>query len=209
MKKTILYISPHTDDAELACGGMIAKMVEEGHKVFYVALSACERSVPDQFPPDILRKEVKKATAVLGIKDKNLRVYDFEVREFPMQRQMILETLFSLGKRLQPDIVVAPSSHDLHQDHITTRNETLRAFRKSTILGFEMPWDNVTFDTQAFTPLKERHIKKKMKALACYKSQRHREYLTEDYIRGLARTRGMQIKTQYAEAFEVIRWIID
>jgi N-acetylglucosamine malate deacetylase 1 len=209
MKKTILYISPHTDDAELACGGMMAKMVEEGHKVYYVALSACERSVPDQFPPDILRTEVKKATAVLGIKEKNLKVFDFEVREFPMQRQMILETLFSLGKRLEPDMVVAPSSHDLHQDHITTRNEVLRAFRKSTILGFEMPWDNVTFDTQAFIPLTERHIRMKMKALACYKSQKHREYLTEDYIRGLARTRGMQIKTQYAEAFEVIRWIID
>jgi len=208
VKKTVMFVSPHTDDAELACGGMIAKMVAERNEVYYLALSACEKSVPDKFPKDILRREVKKATGVLGIKPKNLRVYDFEVREFPMQRQEILETLFSLAKSIQPDIVVAPSSYDLHQDHITTRDEVLRSFRKSTILGFEMPWDNVTFNVQAFVPLEERHLRLKMKALGCYKSQRHREYLTEEYIRGLARTRGMQIKARYAEAFEVLRWII-
>ena len=208
-KRIILFISPHTDDAELACGGMMAKMVEQGHRVYYSALSACERSVPDKFPRDILRKEVRKATAVLGIKAAQLKVYDFEVREFPAQRQEILETLVGLEKKLRPDIVVAPSSYDLHQDHKTTRNEALRAFRRSTILGFEMPWDNVSFNTTAFVPLAEKHIRKKMKALDCYKSQSHRAYLTEDYIRGLARTRGMQINEQYAEAFEVIRWVMN
>jgi N-acetylglucosamine malate deacetylase 1 len=208
-RKCLLFVSPHTDDAEIACGGMIARMVEEKHEVFYIALSACERSVPDKFPSNILRKEVKNATAVLGIKPKRLQVYDFEVREFPIQRQDILETLIGLERELKPDIVVSPSSHDLHQDHITTRNEVLRAFRKSTILGFEMPWDNVSFEAQAFVPLKEKHIRKKMKALECYESQKHRQYLTEDYIRGVARTRGMQIKAEYAEAFEVIRWIIN
>jgi N-acetylglucosamine malate deacetylase 1 len=208
-RKTVLFVSPHTDDAEIACGGTMAKMVEEKHRVHYVALSACEKSVPDKFPRDILRKEVKKATGILGIKSENLRVYDFEVREFPIQRQEILETLFSLEKQLKPDIVISPSSYDLHQDHITTRDEVLRAFRKSTILGFEMPWDNVSFNVQAFVNLEEKQMRKKLKALDCYESQKHRSYLTEDYVRGLARTRGMQIKTQYAEAYEVIRWIVD
>jgi N-acetylglucosamine malate deacetylase 1 len=207
-RKKVLFVSPHTDDAEIACGGTIARMVENKHKVYYIALSACERSVPDKYPKDILRCEVKKATRLLGINPKDLRVYDFEVREFPIQRQEILETLFSFRKAVNPDIVIAPSSYDLHQDHITTRDEVLRAFRESTILGFEMPWDNVSFNVQAFVPLEERHIRKKMRALNCYESQKHRSYLTEDYIRGLARTRGMQIAGQYAEAFEVIRWVM-
>lgn len=208
MKKTVLFVSPHTDDAEIACGGTVARFAENGYEAHYIALSACERSVPDKYPPDILRQEVRKATKILGIKPDNLHVYDFEVREFPMQRQEILETLVDLEKKLKPDTVVAPSSYDLHQDHITTKREVLRAFRRSTILGFEMPWDNVTFKTQAFVPLTDSHIRKKLKALKCYESQQHREYLTEDYIRGLARTRGMQIKYKYAEAFEVIRWVI-
>jgi N-acetylglucosamine malate deacetylase 1 len=208
MKKTVLFVSPHTDDAEIACGGTIARMVEAGHKVHYIALSACEKSVPDKYPKDILRREVKKATKILGISPKNLHVFNYEVREFPTNRQDILDTLFSFRKKVNPELVIAPSSYDLHQDHITTRNEVLRAYRESTILGFEMPWDNVSFKTQSFVPLEEKHMRKKMSALRCYVSQRHRSYLTEDYIRGLARTRGMQINTQYAEAFEVIRWVM-
>ncbi len=208
MKKTILFISPHTDDAELAAGASIARFVEKKHDVHYIALSACELSVPDKFPPDILRKEVAEATKILGIKRKNLTVYDFEVRDFPIQRQGILETFVSIAKDLDPDMVICPSSHDLHQDHKTTRNETLRAFRKSTILGFEMPWDNISFDTEAFNPLEERHIKKKIEALKCYKSQYHRDYLKPKNIKGLARTRGLQISQEFAEAYEVIRWVM-
>ncbi|MFC2162151.1 PIG-L deacetylase family protein [Candidatus Altiarchaeota archaeon] len=206
--KTILAVSPHTDDAEIAAGGTIAKLVAEGCDVHYVALSACEKSVPDKYPCDILRKEVKKATRALGIKPGNLQVMDFEVREFPRLRQEILEALVTLEKKIKPDVVISPSSEDIHQDHLTTRNEVVRAFRKCTILGFEMPWDNIMFQTQGFVPLKEKHLRKKLKALSCYGSQMHRAYLSEEYIRGLALTRGMQIKQKYAEAFEVIRWVI-
>lgn len=207
-EKVALFVSPHTDDAEIACGGTIVRLAESGWDVHYIALSACEKSVPKKFPSDILRREVKEATRTLGIKAENLTVFDFEVRDFPEQRQGILEKFFKLEKTLQPDMVVSPSSYDLHQDHVTTQQEVLRAFRRSTILGFEMPWDNVTFKTQAFVPLQEKHIRKKLKALNCYESQKHRGYLTEEYIRGIARTRGMQINEKYAEAFEVIRLVM-
>jgi hypothetical protein len=39
-------------------------------------------------------------------------------------------------------------------------------------------------------------------------TEKYRSYLSEEFIRGLARTRGTQIETAYAEAFEVIRWVI-
>jgi LmbE family N-acetylglucosaminyl deacetylase len=83
----VLILSPHTDDGELGCGGSIARFVEEGLEVYYVALSACEKSVPDEYPQDILKKEVKRATKVLGIDNSNLLLFDFEVREFPLLRQ--------------------------------------------------------------------------------------------------------------------------
>ena len=51
MGKKILIISPHTDDGELGCGGSIAKFIEEGNDVQYVALSCCEKSVPRNIPP--------------------------------------------------------------------------------------------------------------------------------------------------------------
>jgi predicted nucleic acid-binding protein len=84
----------------------------------------------------------------------------------------------------------------------------LRAFKKCTIFGYEQPWNNITFDTTAFIRLEERHIAKKVEALNCYESQKDRIYLNEEFIRSLARTRGVQINSRYAEAFEVIRWII-
>ena len=206
--RKILVLSPHTDDGELGCGGSIAKLVEEGKEVYYVALSACEKSVPEGYPPDILKKEVKKAIRVLGIENSNLLLFDFEVREFPLLRQKILDTLIEIREEISPDTVFTPSSFDTHQDHRVTREETLRAFKKCTILGYEQPWNNITFDTTAFIRLEERHIIKKVEALNCYESQKDRAYLNEEFIRSLARTRGVQINSDYAEAFEVIRWII-
>lgn len=206
MKNKILIISPHTDDGELGCGGSIIKFIEEGYDVEYVALSCCEKSVPAGCSSDILKKEVKKATKVLGIAKPIL--FDFEVREFPRLRQEILDILIKLRDQIQPDIVFTPSRYDTHQDHKTTVEETMRAFKKCTLLGYEQPWNNITFNTLAFIPLKGSHVQKKIDALACYKTQKNRTYLKPDFIRGLALTRGTQIEETYAEAFEVIKWVI-
>jgi LmbE family N-acetylglucosaminyl deacetylase len=206
MSKKVLVISPHTDDGELGCGGSISRFIEEGDEVSYVALSSCEKSIPPEYPCDILKQEVKRATSVLGITEPIL--YEYEVREFPRLRQDILDTLIGLRNELHPEIVFTPSSFDTHQDHKTTREETLRAFKQCTILGYEQPWNNITFNTHAFVSLNERQIQKKIDALRCYKTQKHRAYLSNDFIRGLAITRGVQIEERYAEAFEVIKWVI-
>jgi N-acetylglucosamine malate deacetylase 1 len=208
MFEKILILSPHTDDGELGCGGAIARFAGEGKHITYAALSCCERSVPPEYPRDILRTEVKKATGILGIKKEDLLLYDFEVRDFPENRQKILDTLIGIRKKVKPDMVFTPSSYDTHQDHMTVMKETLRAFKMCTILGYEQPWNNITFNTLSFISLKERHIKTKIDALKAYETQKHRKYLSEEFIRGLARTRGTQIEEEYAEAFEVIRWVM-
>jgi N-acetylglucosamine malate deacetylase 1 len=208
MFKKILVLSPHTDDGELGCGGTISRFIEEGKHVTYVALSCCEKSVPPEYPRDILRTEVKKATSTLGIKKEDLFLCDYEVRVFPENRQRILDTLIDIRKKVKPDMVFAPSSFDTHQDHITVMKEALRAYKMCTILGYEQPWNNITFNTLSFVPLQEKHIKTKIAALKCYKTQKHRKYLNEGFIKGLAHTRGTQIEEEYAEAFEVIRWVL-
>ena len=208
MFEKILVLSPHTDDGELGCGGSIARFVAEGKSVTYVALSCCEKSVPKEYPRDILRTEVAKATGVLGIKKENLLLYDYAVRDFPEMRQKILDTLIDIRKKVAPDMVFTPSSFDTHQDHQTVRQETLRAFKMCTILGYEQPWNNITFNTLSFIPLNDAHMEKKIAALKSYATQRHRKYLSEEFVKGLARTRGTQIEEEYAEAFEVIRWVM-
>jgi hypothetical protein len=86
--------------------------------------------------------------------------------------------------------------------------EGMRAFKQTSILAYELPWNNITFNTQAFIKLERKHVEKKVHALDAYNSQKKRSYLNSDFIFSLAKTRGVQINAEFAEAFEVIRWII-
>lgn len=208
MFNKVLILAPHTDDGEFGCGGSITKFIEEGTQIFYVAFSAAEKSVPKGMPSDILRTEVKNATGLLGIKEKNLFVLKYPVREFPKYRQDILENMIKFNQEIQPDLVMLPSTFDTHQDHQVVMQEGFRAFKKTTMLGYEIAWNNLTFNTNAFIFLEKRHIDAKINSLKCYISQLGRSYVTEELVRSLAITRGAQIGTTYAETFEVIRWVI-
>jgi LmbE family N-acetylglucosaminyl deacetylase len=203
-----IVLAAHTDDGEFGCGGTLARLVEQGTAVYYVAFSICEASVPEGFPPDVLATEVKEATRVLDIAPDNLWVHRYPVRHFPQYRQDILEELVRLRREIQPDLVLLPSTDDIHQDHQVVSQEGLRAFKHSSILGYEMPWNNLTFASSAFVQLAERHIEKKAVALRHYRSQQHRSHAAESLVRNLSRIRGVQAGVEYAEAFQAIRWVM-
>ena len=207
-RKNILVLAPHTDDGELGCGGSIFKYIEEGHNVYYAAFSTAKESLPEGMPDDQLEKEVKEATMRLEIPPENLIIYGFAVRKLSYFRQELLEELVKLKRDIAPDLVLMPTPNDLHQDHYTVAIEGLRAFKQTSILAYELPWNNITFNTQAFNRLEKRHVEKKVHALDAYNSQKKRSYLNSDFIFSLAKTRGVQVNAEYAEAFEVIRWII-
>ena len=208
--KRILILAPHTDDGEIGCGGSIAKFIEQGKDVFYVAFSTARTSsVQNGYPDNILEQEVKAATQVLGIKKSNLILYDFNVRKFPECRQDILEEMIKLRKDINPDLIFVPSLNDIHQDHQVVAREGLRAFKRHSILGYEEPWNNIIFESRSFIQLEKRHMEKKIEALNCYQSQKRRSYLTEEAIWGIAKLRGTQLEGGYAEAFEVLRWIVN
>lgn len=202
-------MAPHTDDGEFGCGGSIAKFVEEGAEVYYAAFSLCEESLPEGWPRDTLEREVKKATKVCGIPPSNLLIYRYPVRRFAAHRQDILEDLVAIQSKLRPTVVFMPSFNDLHQDHHVIASEGMRAFKKTTVLAYEMPWNNITFSTLAFIKIEEKHLEKKILALKQYESQIKKAYARVDFIRGLARTRGVSIDAEYAESFEVVRWVIE
>ncbi len=204
--KRVLFLGAHTDD-EFGCSGTIARLVEEGKEVFYVAFSPCEESVPPGFPRDVLKKECLMAITKLGIKPENWHLLSYRVRHFPGLRQSILEDLVRFRDELNPDLLFVPASSDVHQDHHVISQEGLRAFKHITVLGYELPMNTITFRHVCFVPLEERHLNLKIASLACYESQKFRSYTNDDFIRSLARVRGVQAGVQYAEAFEVLRWI--
>src|SRR3954462_10495968 len=171
-----LVLAPHTDDGEFGCGGTMTRLVDAGCEVRYVAFSIATRSLPEGFPPDTLAREVEDATAELGISRENLTVHDFDVRTFPEDRQDILELLVALWEEWRPDAVFQPSLHDIHQDHQVIAAEGLRAFKRTTILGYEIPWNNFDFAYQAYVALQQPHLERKAEALSKYASQQHRRY---------------------------------
>ena len=206
-RKRILILAPHTDDGEFGCGATISKLIEM-NEVYYVAFSACQKSVPPPFDADILLNEVTKATKILGIETKNLILLDYDVRTFNYRRQDILDDILKIKQQISPHLVFMPTQNDIHQDHFTITNEGIRAFKFSSILCYELPWNNYSFNTSCFVSLEEKHIQRKCDALSEYKSQAHKPYANHDFIRSLATVRGVQSGHRYAEAFELIRWII-
>ena len=201
----VLVLAPHTDDGELGCGGTTARLVEAGVEVHYHAFSIATRSLPEGFAPDTLAREVREATGELGIPESQLTVHDFDVRTFPARRQDILELLIALWEEWPPDVVFQPSLHDVHQDHQVIAAEGLRAFKRTTILGYEIPWNNYDFAYQAYVALERSHLERKVAALAKYASQQHRRYSDPEYIWNIARTHGINVNREFAEVFEVYR----
>jgi LmbE family N-acetylglucosaminyl deacetylase len=203
----ILLLVPHPVVGAWGAGCSFSKCTYQGHQVWYVAFSAAEESVPNNFRPDILRTEIIEASKILGIPKSQIKILNFKVRFFPRDRQEILEEMIRLRTEIMPSVVIIPSSFDTHQDHRVIHEEGFRAFKRSSILGYEMPWNNKKTDLTYFEEISEDDISKKIASIASYKSQIFRNPNYEDFIRSLALQRGFQIGCRYAEAFEVIRWV--
>ncbi len=205
--KKVLVLAPDTDDGELGAGGTISRLIRSNSEITYVAFSTAEESVPIGFPKDILKTEVRNATKRLGIQEENLIILNYPVRKLNYHRQEILEELIELRKE-EFDVVFIPCLNDIHQDHSTIAIEALRAFKNTTILGYELIWNNLSFNTTCFIELEEQDITNKVNALKEYKSQDKRDYMSEEFIFSLAKARGVQSGRKYAEAFEVIRLML-
>ena len=208
--KRLLVLAPHTDDAELGCGGTIARLLEEGTQVFVATFSTAEGSLPPGSAENRLEVEFLEAMGRLGIPDSQLRVYHYPVRRMSSFRQEVLEEVVKLGKEFQPDAVFLPSGCDLHQDHQVVFVEGLRAFKHLTVLGYELPWNHIRFSASAFVTLTPAHLAAKWNALECYTSQIElgRPYFNREFVESLARVRGTQVKVPFAEAFEIIRFTV-
>src|SRR5436305_12691418 len=68
----LLVLAPHTDDAELGCGGTIAKLLETTQDIYVAAFSTAEVSLPDGAKPTALRDEFTDAMRRLGVGEGNL-----------------------------------------------------------------------------------------------------------------------------------------
>lgn len=205
-EKKVLVLGAHPDD-ELGCGGTLAKMADtKNTTVYHYFFCPCQLSLRDiGLPEDQLLSEVAKSREILNIRSENSGNFDFPVRELETYRQEVLEEMIKLKKRINPDIVLIPNRNDIHQDHTTVCREAIRAFKNTTILGYEMPWNTLRMNHDCLVHLEKCHLNKKIEANKCYESQLHRNYANIEFYQALAKVRGVQAGCEFAECFEVIR----
>lgn len=190
---SVLVLAPHTDDETLCMGGTIAKLVEAGRDVYIYAFS-CGTSNVSEF-----------RAACKGLKATAHQFTHFHTRIFSESRQHILNCMIEIRKQINPSMVFVPASSDTHQDHVVISQEGKRAFKHCTIYGYEAPWNSFNFPNTCFVTLSPDHMVSKVAAMQEYVSQFGRSYFKEESIISLARVRGMQAGSEYAESFEVIR----
>lgn len=201
----VLVISPHPDDAELGCGGTLARLREQSSRVEILTLSDCAQTVGS---PHKLREEAKAASRSLGCGRIFAPSTGFSVRRFNESRQEILDWLVSVRDDFMPDLVFAPSLSDTHQDHQVAAAETFRAFKHRVILGYVLPWNSRTSDQHVYVRLKEAHVDRKAAASSLYETQVHRPYMSSDFLRAKARVDGVACGAEYAEVFDVMRAVL-
>ena len=193
--KNILTLAAHTDDVEIGCGASLYKFSDANIKVIAFSLA----------PGKGVESEFDDSMSILGA---NYDLHKMQIRELSYSRQEILDILHKEANSKEYDLVFCPSSFDTHQDHAVIRDECFRAFKKTTILGYEMPWNNRTFNTDVFIEASENNLEKKVEHFKCYKSQINKQFFTREYIFSMAKYRGYQAGREYAEAFEIVRMII-
>jgi N-acetylglucosamine malate deacetylase 1 len=112
MKLDILVLAAHPDDAELCCGGTIAKHVSLGHKVGIVDFTRGELGT--RGTPEIRDQEASHAAQILGLSVReNLGLADgFFKNDEEHQRKVITAI-----RKYQPEIVLANAIYDRHSDH--------------------------------------------------------------------------------------------
>jgi N-acetylglucosamine malate deacetylase 1 len=198
--KRICFIGAHPDDIEIGAGALISNLGNRA-EVMCVTLSDNQKN-------PALKNVVKEhhdSMDVLGVPPENRRVEPFVTRNFPQDRQEILEYLFKLNKEFQPDIVFTHSKNDIHQDHNTVTEESLRAFRGITVLGFDVIRSSYGFFPHFLVSVTEEDLQRKIEALAQYKTYANKYYFSADLTRSILVRNGAFADSQYAEGFDILR----
>jgi LmbE family N-acetylglucosaminyl deacetylase len=197
-----LLIGPHPDDVELGCGATVAQYGQTG-KTYLVVSPATD----DPRNRNILA-ELELSRVELGLTEKPM-VWNFTRRRLHESRYDLRQAIYRLVvEELKPDLIFVPSLNDLHPDHQLITEEVARMFRDRTILGYETPVTHDRANTKLYVRLKSESVERKIRALMCYASQRHRQYFNADVVQSVMRACGAQVNTKYAEAFEIIRMVI-
>jgi LmbE family N-acetylglucosaminyl deacetylase len=146
-----------------------------------------------------------QSMAVLGVPKEKVLVKSFETRNFARDRQQILEFLYELNRSYRPAMVFTHSQADMHQDHGVVTMETLRAFRGTTVLGFDVLRSSHGFFPHFLVEVTEHDVDCKLEALSKYRTYADKYYFSPEVTRSALIRQGALAELPYAEGFDILR----
>lgn len=227
----LLVVAPHPDDEVIGCGGLITRIKNEGGKVFVLFLTVGDTN---DFSKKGFssRKEREKEIEQVA---KYLRFDNYHIAFPGNERHLKLDTigqhiLMNMIEResrvsiekIEPTIVVFPSPTSYNQDHRAAAVSTHATLRPGSsekyfvrlVISYEEPADDWTprpkTQPNFYIPLNSTQLSTKLEAMKLYHSQ-IRPFPTPrslEAIESLARLRGTQSKSEFAEGFMLYRIIV-
>ena len=198
---SVLAIGAHPDDIEIGAGGLLLQLAARPLQARYVLLTGtAERQAEAR----------AAATAFLPGADLTVELSQLPEGRLPAAWAQVKEVLEQVARSCSPDVILAPSVGDAHQDHRTVAEIVPTVFRDQVCLSYEIPkWDGDLGRPSLYVPLSQETARRKVELLhKCYPSQHGRDWWDDEVFLGLARLRGMECRARYAEAFGCAKWVI-
>jgi len=198
---SLLAVGAHPDDIEIGAGGLLLQLAARPLQARYVLLTGTEE-----------RQAEARAAAAAFLPGADLTVELSQLPEgrLPAAWAQAKEVLEQVARSCTPDVILAPSVSDAHQDHRTIAEIMPTVFRDQLCLSYEIPkWDGDLGRPSLYVPLSPETARRKVELLhKCYPSQHGRDWWDDEVFLGLARLRGMECRAPYAEAFGCAKSVI-
>ncbi|MTV26563.1 N-acetyl-1-D-myo-inositol-2-amino-2-deoxy-alpha-D-glucopyranoside deacetylase [Nitriliruptoraceae bacterium ZYF776] len=162
-RRTLLCVHPHPDDESIACGGVLARAVAEGHRAVVVTCTGGEEGenlagidLGDEDLTSHRRRELADALAALGVTEHHRLGYrdsgmvgaaanDHPDSFHTADLEQAAHRLAAIVREVRPDVVVSDDEQGTygHPDHVkahavTTRAVALAADPVADVAG--VPW---------------------------------------------------------------------
>ena len=203
--RTVLAIGAHSDDIEIGAGGTLLQLLADpAVTVHWVVLSA---------DGDRTAEARRSASLYLGDRgDATVEVKAFRERYFPYQPE-IKEYFDDLGARVQPDLVLAPRTDDLHQDHRVAGELAINTFRSQPVFHYELiKYEGDLITPNVYVPLSAQTMERKIALLdSAFPSQHGRYWWRPETFRGIAAVRGVESRSEsgFAEGFHCRKLVVE
>jgi LmbE family N-acetylglucosaminyl deacetylase len=198
---SVLALGAHPDDIEIGAGGLLLELARHALQARYVVLTGTAER----------QQEARNAArAFMPGAEIAVELYDLPDGRFPAEWDNVKEILEGVARTCSPDLVIAPSPEDAHQDHRVIGELVPTVFRNQLVLAYEIPkWDGDMSRPWVHVPLSASVARRKVELLhKCFPSQIHRDWWDDEVFLGLARLRGIECRAPYAEAFGCTKSVI-